>query len=86
LETAEKRLSQAGIETRRYFKPSLDLLPYTDKAYLPIAHSLTNRVLCLPLFFDLSEEEISKICGILKDGLSKQNPGAKSGEVPGVYG
>jgi dTDP-4-amino-4,6-dideoxygalactose transaminase len=66
LETAETSLSQAEVQTRRYFKPSLDLLPYTKKSDLPVAHSVSNRILCLPLYFDLSEEDVFSVCGIIK--------------------
>ncbi len=47
------------IYTRRYFHPSLaSSLPYLDKDYLPNSDSISKRVLCLPLYFDLSLEDV----------------------------
>jgi dTDP-4-amino-4,6-dideoxygalactose transaminase len=60
---------------RRYFYPSLATLPYVSSGMLPVAHDVTDRVLCLPLFYDLSFEEINLITRIinrtLKYGISK---------------
>lgn len=50
------------IFTRRYFYPSLSsVLPYVNKVSLEISESIANRVLCLPLFYDLTIEEINLI-------------------------
>jgi len=53
------------IGTRRYFYPSLAQLPYVDKKNLSIADDIANRVLCLPLYYDLSLEEVDHICRLL---------------------
>ena len=67
LATTENRLKQNDIETRRYFKPSLDELPYTSKADLPVAHSISERILCLPLFFDMQEDDVIKVCSVIRN-------------------
>ena len=54
------------IFTRRYFYPSLaSSLPYLPKVEFPITEDISKRVLCLPLYFDLTEEEIDYICRIM---------------------
>lgn len=48
-------LEQAGIGTRRYFYPSLNTLPYLSETQAcPVSEELSSRVLCLPLYPDLS--------------------------------
>lgn len=51
------------IFTRRYFYPSLaDSLPYVEKQSLSITENVSKKVLCLPLYFDLTVEEVDLIC------------------------
>ena len=58
----KKELDTCEIFTRRYFYPSLaSSLPYLPKLELPITEDISRRVLCLPLYFDLTEEEINYI-------------------------
>ena len=54
------------IFTRRYFYPSLaSSLPYLPKVEFPITEDISKRVLCLPLYFDLTEEEVDYICRLI---------------------
>lgn len=53
------------IFPRRYFYPSLNKLNYVKPQEAPVTEEISRRVLCLPLFFDLSDEEIDFICRIL---------------------
>ena len=55
-----------GIETRSYFKPSLDQLPYVSRADVPVSESVSKRVLCLPLYYDMTADMIDYITGIMK--------------------
>jgi dTDP-4-amino-4,6-dideoxygalactose transaminase len=58
------------IYPRRYFYPSLHHLPYIDKEYsLEISESVSKRVLCLPLYHDLPDEIVKRICSITADVL-----------------
>lgn len=51
------------IFTRRYFYPSLaKSLPYVEPQDLPITEDIAKRVLCLPLYYDLTLEEVDMIC------------------------
>ena len=59
-------LNAHRIFPRRYFYPLLSGLPYVEnKRELPVAESIANKVLCLPLFHDLEKETIDMICRIL---------------------
>lgn len=59
------------IFTRRYFYPSLaSSLPYLESRILPVTDDIAKRVLCLPLYFDLTLEDVDFICGLM---LSAQN-------------
>jgi dTDP-4-amino-4,6-dideoxygalactose transaminase len=62
---AEKTLLKNGIFPRRYFYPVLDSLPYTSKSHIPIAESISSAVLCLPLYYGLTEKEVKFICSTL---------------------
>jgi len=60
-----EELNRNLIYPRRYFYPSLDELPYLKKVELPIARSISNRVLCLPLYHTLTYEEIDFVARIM---------------------
>lgn len=63
---AKKFLDLNGIGTRRYFFPSLgSSLPYLEKSHCPITEDISRKVLCLPLYFDLSMEEVDHISRLL---------------------
>ena len=55
------------IYPRRYFYPSLDTLPYLKSTQnLPISKSISQRILCLPLYHSLETYEFDKIIDILE--------------------
>ena len=59
-------LNLHGIYPRRYFYPSLNSLPYFNKAHdTPICDSIAGRILCLPLYHSLSVEEIDMISRLI---------------------
>src|SRR5690554_5838327 len=56
-------LAENNIQTRRYFYPSLaEGLAYLESSTMPITEDVAKRVLCLPFYYDLTEEEVNKIC------------------------
>jgi dTDP-4-amino-4,6-dideoxygalactose transaminase len=59
-------LRENEIETRSYFKPSLNNLNYVDSFEMPISESIAERVLCLPFYFDLSFNEIDHVMRIIR--------------------
>lgn len=59
-------LEKNQVFTRRYFYPSLaNALPYLEDKHLPFADDISKRVLCLPLYYDLSMEEVNLITRII---------------------
>lgn len=67
---AKHELELRQIFTRRYFYPSLSSLNYVKKYATPVSDDISCRVLCLPLYFDLSVEEQDMIARLL---LRSQN-------------
>ena len=60
------QLQMTEIGTRRYFYPSLaSALPYLQPQAMPITDDIAKRVLCLPLYFSLSFEEIDLITRLM---------------------
>lgn len=57
------------IFSRRYFYPSLNKLPYVREQSCPVAENVSCRVLCLPLYNGLSEDDVRRICDIIKVNL-----------------
>lgn len=63
-------LNEQEIYPRRYFYPSLAKLCYIKRQYdLAVTDDISSRILCLPLFHDLTSEEVSQICSIIKKNL-----------------
>jgi dTDP-4-amino-4,6-dideoxygalactose transaminase len=56
-----KKLIAKNIFPRRYFSPSLNQLPYLKKQCSKISENVSNKVICLPLFVNLSKSEIKDI-------------------------
>lgn len=63
----EKSLQDIGVFPRRYFYPSLTELPFVPQSSCEIASSVSSRILCLPLFCGLSENEVKRITSIINN-------------------
>jgi dTDP-4-amino-4,6-dideoxy-D-glucose transaminase len=67
-----QRLQDSGMYARRYFYPLISNmpmyrgLPSAVPSNLPIAKTLADRVLCLPIYPDLSEEDQHRIVDIIR--------------------
>lgn len=67
-------LKEQGILSRRYFYPLIsDMSMYRDLASaapdrLPVAKNIADRVLCLPIYPDLSISDQDRIVGLIKGG------------------
>lgn len=60
------KLDANEIFTRRYFYPSLaSSLPYVTTENLRVTDELSKRVLCLPLYFDLTNEEVDLMARLM---------------------
>lgn len=64
-------MKEAGIYTRRYFYPLISSfamyrhLPSADPLHLPHANALADKILCLPIYPDLTDEEQDKILQVI---------------------
>ena len=59
-------LESHKIYGRRYFYPSLaKSLPYVENLTLKITDDVAKRVLCLPLYFNLSLKDVSLVCSLI---------------------
>ena len=64
-------LNQHHVFPRRYFYPSLSTLSYVKGAFAaPVADGIAPRVLCLPLYHSLSDEEIDMICRLIHRAIT----------------
>lgn len=61
----KKLLEDNKIFTRRYFYPSLSSLAYVKHQSTPISDSVASRILCFPLYHDLTEADQLRIVEIL---------------------
>ncbi len=65
-----KALEEENIFARRYFHPNLADLPYIEEKYsLDNTNNLSKRILCLPLFYELTSVEIEMICSLILKNL-----------------
>jgi dTDP-4-amino-4,6-dideoxygalactose transaminase len=67
---AIKNLNEKGIFPRRYFYPSLNCLDYLPYKEMPVSEDIACRILCLPIFFELTEKEIKTIAEIIIKSIS----------------
>ena len=66
------KLAEKQINTRRYFYPSLNKLPYiTSSDQCPVSEDMAKRVLCLPFYPQLTFEEVEMICSLVKGTFTK---------------
>lgn len=63
-----KALQSNNIYPRRYFYPSLNTLPFLSedvRKTCPVSESLSDRVLCLPIYVDLTSSEQQRIIDVV---------------------
>lgn len=65
----ESELNKNQIIPRRYFYPSLNTIPYINSSEMPISESIASRILCLPLYVGLTENELSKIVSLINNKI-----------------
>jgi dTDP-4-amino-4,6-dideoxygalactose transaminase len=69
LKKAVNQLHKFNIFPRRYFYPSLNTLPYLHPSSCPISESVSSRILCLPIYPELSKTSIDHIAYIVNSGF-----------------
>jgi dTDP-4-amino-4,6-dideoxygalactose transaminase len=66
----QKALNEKQIFPRRYFYPSLDTLSYIEpKQEMPISRDISKRILCLPVYAELSVDVQGRIIKNIKESL-----------------
>lgn len=61
----QKVLNENNIFPRRYFYPSLNTIEYAKGNKMPVSESIAQRVLCLPLYVGLTQEELNLIVKLI---------------------
>lgn len=64
-------LEKDKIFTRRYFSPSLSSLHYVKHTPTPVSDDISHRILCLPLYHELSTQEQELIADRLRKAISR---------------
>jgi dTDP-4-amino-4,6-dideoxygalactose transaminase len=72
LQAVFARLKEDNIIARRYFYPALNTLPFVEQQACPVAESIAARVLCLPVFHDLSPADQDRIIQIVVTETGKR--------------
>jgi len=68
-----KDLEGHWITSRRYFFPSLSTVPIFNPTHCPVSDSLSRRILCLPLYHNLTLSEVDFNCRIIWRSLNNCN-------------
>ena len=66
---AEKELNNNQIFPRRYFYPSLNTIDYTKGQSMLVSESIASRIICLPLYAGLSENDLEKIVVLINRAI-----------------
>lgn len=64
-------LKTRNIFARRYFYPSLHNLKFADSSHAPLSDSIAKRMLCLPLYDGITENEIIQITDLINSYFKK---------------
>jgi dTDP-4-amino-4,6-dideoxygalactose transaminase len=65
----QKSLNNENIFPRRYFYPSLNNLPYLKHSYQNCSDSIAKTILCLPLYYNLSNDHLNKIIDTINSNI-----------------
>lgn len=68
----KENLAAQQVNVRRYFYPSLNQIPQTKALNIPcpVSEDISSRVMCLPLYVGLKENQIEMISGVIKQALA----------------
>jgi dTDP-4-amino-4,6-dideoxygalactose transaminase len=61
----ERALADAGIQTKRYFRPAHAMRAYRRFATRPLPRTddVAGRILCLPIFNEMTDAEVDQVAG-----------------------
>lgn len=64
-----QRLAKKDVYVRKYFYPLTSQFPYFQTNFAiqetPVAAEVAERILCLPLYADLTPEEVDRVCDLI---------------------
>jgi dTDP-4-amino-4,6-dideoxygalactose transaminase len=63
----QNALNAKNVFPRRYFYPSLNTIKFVNGKKMPISESISNRILCLPLYNTLSLKDQEKVIQIINN-------------------
>jgi len=68
----ERRLAAEGVQTKTYFRPLHAMARFADlpREPLPVTGKLARRVLCLPLYGAMSEDDVDRVCAAIVNELA----------------
>ena len=58
-------LNEHWVYPRRYFYPSLNTLSYVTAVPTPVSENIASRILCLPLYHEMTKAEVDLIARLL---------------------
>jgi len=66
-EMAERALTEAGIQTKRYFRPLHEQEAYKRfwTHHLPVTENVYWRSLCLPIFGSMTDAQVDEVCAVI---------------------
>ena len=64
----EGRLTGAGVQTKRYFRPTHTMRAYRTflRGALPATESVYARILCVPIFNDLALSDVDRVASLIR--------------------
>ena len=62
-------LEAEDVFPRRYFYPSLNMLPFAESVSMLVSERIAGTVLCLPSYHDLDDSQIEDISALVRGGL-----------------
>lgn len=65
----QQALNKKQIFPRRYFYPSLNTIEYSNGEKMPISESISESVLCLPLYVGLTEKDLENIVETINQSI-----------------
>lgn len=67
----QAKLNHLNIFPRRYFSPSLNTIDFVENTgeAMPVSESIASRIMCLPLYTELNEDEMQLIVSSINTSL-----------------
>ena len=65
----QRILDNNNIFPRRYFYPSLNRIEYTNGGKMPISETISERIMCLPLYVGLKPKDLEEIVKLINSNV-----------------